>query len=764
MLLGTNRVASRIPVVAFVALGMFCFGIIANPKFPYWARLTTVSVLPAAMLVYLGALRRRDCWWPRLKEHLEDHTNALEALSDKHINGWIALASGLALYFELMIIRWQASSFQIFAYYKNVSLLSCFLGLGIGYAMGRRRPVATPLILPALAVQFVGMYVVRFIPNIQEALQNPIAEQLTMGLGNVGTLSAASLVYGFMVLVFTFNAMTFIPLGHLCSWLMQRRPKLAAYSWNLIGSLLGIVAFSLLSFGWTTPSIWLLCGAFGIMMFLNRSRSSSVVVPSALAAMVAIGVVASPFQIEGLEVYSPYQILSLRIYRDTPPVLLVNHLYYQRVVDLRSGSWVVNRPLDEGEANYYELPYMIKRRPDRVLVVGSGMGNDVAAGLRYGAGHIDAVEIDPAILKYGIRLHPEMPYQSDRVETIVNDARAFIRQTDRRYDLIVYGLLDSHTLLSGLASVRLDSFVYTVEGFRDARARLKDKGVITVSFAILSPQQGRKLFLMLKEAFDGWEPRVYRAPGSGHYTYVVGSGLVGTKASADIPHEDVTDVFADATLSADVSTDDWPFFYMPVRTYPMTYVVMMFILLGVSLLVARDILPGLGRGVSPVFFWLGAGFMLIEAKGITELGLTFGNTWLVTSAMISGVLVMAFLANLLIIRFGPPRPAVSYALLGGALIVGMGLSGINVADLPSNIGRTLMVTVLAVPLFFSGLAFSSELKRHGEVPAALSSNLLGSMLGGVLEYNSMYFGFRSLYLLAFVLYGLAFLCSIRARS
>jgi hypothetical protein len=31
-------------------------------------------------------------------------------------------------------------------------------------------------------------------------------------------------------------------------------------------------------------------------------------------------------------------------------------------------------------------------------------------------------------------------------------------------------------------------------------------------------------------------------------------------------------------------------------------------------------------------------------------------------------------------------------------------------------------------------------------------NLLGAMVGGVLEYNSMYFGFQSLYWLAVALY------------
>jgi len=63
----------------------------------------------------------------------------------------------------------------------------------------------------------------------------------------------------------------------------------------------------------------------------------------------------------------------------------------------------------------YNLPYRLGPRAERVLVLGAGMGNDVAAALRNGAGHIDAVEIDPAILALGRSLHPEKPYDDPRV-------------------------------------------------------------------------------------------------------------------------------------------------------------------------------------------------------------------------------------------------------------------------------------------------------------------------------------------------------------
>ena len=156
--------------------------------------------------------------------------------------------------------------------------------------------------------------------------------------------------------------------------------------------------------------------------------------------------------------------------------------------------------------DYYDLPYQIVKQPKDVAIVGAGTGNDVAAALRGGAEHVDAIKIDPAILLLGSEGHPEHPYSNPHVRAIVNDARSFLRTTNQHYDLIVFGLLDSHTLLSQASSVRLDSFVYTVQAMREARARLKTHGVISLAFSVLNDQLGRKIYLMLQDAFDGYPP------------------------------------------------------------------------------------------------------------------------------------------------------------------------------------------------------------------------------------------------------------------
>jgi hypothetical protein len=155
--------------------------------------------------------------------------------------------------------------------------------------------------------------------------------------------------------------------------------------------------------------------------------------------------------------------------------------------------------------------------------------------------------------------------------------------------------------------------------------------------------------------------------------------------------------------------------------------------------------------------------MLVETKGITELALVYGSTWVVVGAVIAAILTMAFFANLVVIRWGAPRPVVTYGLLLASLALGLFINREAVASLGPGTSRLVLTGILTLPLFFSGFAFSTELKRAPSVAVALSSNLLGAMLGGFLEYNSMYFGFRSLYLLAGAMYLLAFLDSTRTR-
>ena len=718
---------------------------------------TLFCVAAAPLVAGKPLLDRRQEWWPRLGRTLGDHSDRVDALSPRYDWLWIALAAGLGLYLELVVVRFHASCFQLFAFFKNFSLLSCFLGLGIGYALGQGRPLFTPLVLPMLAVQVAALHALRF-TGLGEMLRNPVSEQLALGLRQSEAWFHAAAVYGFLLVVFCFNALTFVPLGQLASRVMARQPRLVAYGWNLLGSLAGIALFFVASALWTPPVVWAALAVVALLPFLR-----GVMLPSAVCGAAMLAVLGTSFRADQYDVYSPYQILSVRVGSEPHPEVRVNHDYFQKIWDLRAGAPEAASARNVKAAHYYNLPYAFKPRPADVLVVGAGTGNDVASAVRNGAGRVDAVEIDPAIIRFGRLMHPEKPYDAPNVTPIVNDARAHLRHTDRKYDLIVYGLLDSHTLLSGIGSVRLDSYIYTVDAFREARNRLKPGGVIVLTFAIIKDELGKKLYLMLKDAFGGKEPAAFQVQYDAGYAFVIGDELqpdLSARATA-LGMKDATGAVRHEYLVAHESTDDWPFFYMPVRKYPVSYALMIAALLAVALVYVRGLMPAAAGGFSMPCFLLGAGFMLLETKAITELALFYGSTWVVVGVVIAAILVMAFLANLLLIGVKSLPVVVAYGLLLAALGASLWMSYAHVAPAGGEWSTRLVRTgIITLPLFFAGVAFSTELARSTSVGVALSSNLLGAMLGGCLEYNAMYFGYRSLYVVAMAVYAMALLTSL----
>jgi len=458
-------------------------------------------------------------------------------------------------------------------------------------------------------------------------------------------------------------------------------------------------------------------------------------------------------------VYSPYQLLEIGRSEDTGLTLIraAGH-YYQNVYDFSdagSTRWSKAR-------GYYNFPYKAHPTLANVAIVGAGTGNDVAAALRSGAEHVEAIEIDPVIQLTGKLSHPEKPYNDARVHAVVNDARSFLRTTEQKFDLVVYGMLDSHTLLSQGSSVRLDSFVYTVEGLREARARLKPDGMLSLSFSVLSDALGRKIYLMLQQAFDGRPPICLEAGFGGSIIFLESDNekwAISPQLVEEAGFTDKTAFYADPALHADVSTDDWPFFYMPQRIYPVSYLIMVFQLLALSLLIAVNFLPERPKFSHLSFFFLGAGFMLIETKGITEMGLTFGNTWQVIGIVIAGILTMAFLGNCAVQWLNIRRPLTPYLFLFAALSVGWYVARAGgFASTP--VGRLETSVMLTLPLWFSGIVFSTLLSSKGRVSGMMAMNLLGAVCGGLLEYNSMYFGFRFLYLIAIGCYLLAFVSEL----
>jgi hypothetical protein len=137
------------------------------------------------------------------------------------------------------------------------------------------------------------------------------------------------------------------------------------------------------------------------------------------------------------------------------------------------------------------------------------------------------------------------------------------------------------------------------------------------------------------------------------------------------------------------------------------------------------------------------------------VALLFGSTWLVNAVAISAVLVMAMLANLLVARLqvNDIRPW-AFLLLATLAVSSLiptsfflGLGQVN--------GGIAAALLLALPIFFAGMVFSGSLRRVRNIETAMASNLLGAILGGLVEYMSLILGIGSLAWLAAIFYVLA---------
>ena len=438
--------------------------------------------------------------------------------------------------------------------------------------------------------------------------------------------------------------------------------------------------------------------------------------------------------------------------------LNTNDSWYQRIVDLRP-AFAASHPalFDKAplEWNPYNMPYQFAGHPPAVLVLGAGMGNDVAAALRAGAEHVVAVEIDPLIADLGKRLHFEKPYESGRVHTVIDDARSYMQNSREQFDLIMFSLLDSHTTSSHYSNIRIDNYVYTVEALERAKRLMKPDGLFIIKFQVDTPWIAGRLQGVIERVFPAdtlVRVKSYATYGTEGHFFIAGSKSRMGTLLADPKIAAYVDANRDPIYqAATLTTDDWPYFYQHEPGLPLSVIVISLCLVVVCWYALRQT-DARQAGIHWHFFFLGAGFMLLETQIISRMALLFGTTWMVNSIVVAGLLLLILASNYLVETVRRVPVGIAYAGLFATILVGA-LMPTDWLFFPSQAARiAASVLILCSPVFFAGIIFIQSFAAEGFAGTALGSNLMGSLAGGLLESLSLWTGMKSLLILAALLY------------
>ena len=614
------------------------------------------------------------------------------------------LTSFAILFVELLLIRWIPSNVKYIGFFSNFLLIASFLGIGLGILIGRNgfNPRISPFALLLAAI-------VAFIFNMQLNVQIKSDNELFFGLAESSAADQNFLILPLVVgLVVSLLATLALPLGPL----LKSMPPLKAYAIDIIGSLAGIASFTILSALGTNPVVWFIVVVLLVLALELGRKLSLFTVGNVVALGAVLLLVFQQTATHSTDIWSPYYRINEFKAQSGLVQITVDGIPHQAL-----------HPLGEPglEPFYYQVySWFPGRTYDNVLIVGAGSGSDVAIAEQQGAGHIDAVEIDPALMNIGVTQHPN--------PTVRRPARHAVHQ--RRP-----GLPAQHG-----QEVRPD---------RLRPARLADAGqpavlraprVVPVHRAGVPVGQGppdaqRRLraLQLLPRRLAGGEagqhaPGRVRQPAARQHLQLPRGGA-GQRpprcrvAQRHPPGDTITPV-PDAGLPTPTpATDDWPFLYLRTPFVADYYIfALAIVLLGALIAVALAArFTGTSiRKFSPHFFVLGVAFLLLNTRSITSFSLLFGTTWIVNSLAFFGILCSVLLAILINYRFPIRKPTLFYI----ALFISIGVSFVLRPEAllfdPAWLRYLVAAGLAFAPIFFANLVFSYSFRERRRWPTCRS--------------------------------------------
>ncbi len=281
----------------------------------------------------------------------------------------LALVSFLALFQELVLIRWLGQQIRVMAYFPNIILISAFLGIGIGCLLRVKRRLVPLWALSLLALVLVTTCLSRIVFT-----QESITEHLW--LLYVDLPNTSPVIHNLYLPLI----LTFLPERRLASFRSASYPSPRACGnaramKNPFGGISGISPpqawgsrLSLCCVSCSTPPVAWFAVVVACGLGLANAKDERRLVLAAGIALLAI------VRMTGrADYYSPYYAVSVDKSPDTPSrSVLVNGSLHQIAMPLNRSEPRMNEFALTAREGYH-LPYRyLGRKPRRVLVLEAG--------------------------------------------------------------------------------------------------------------------------------------------------------------------------------------------------------------------------------------------------------------------------------------------------------------------------------------------------------------------------------------------------------
>lgn len=583
----------------------------------------------------------------------------------------------------------------------------------------------------------------------------------------------------------------------------------ARYGADLLGATAGAVVVVPLMRVVPTPALLAASGFLPLAAALavGRRVRSATVVAAVLAATLAWG---EPFRLRHTKKYEETGPILLEKWTPTGRITVFPGVFHQRDPDEAfawgMGSrweprdveqlWIeqdgsAGTPITRWTGDPEELSHLFYdvtslacqiRRPRTVCVIGAGGGRDVLAAQLAGARQVDAVELNPEILRAVREPFAEFAgdlYRMPGVRPIVSEGRSFLTRTSARYDLLQISMVDSWAATSAGAFALSENYLYTVDSFRLYWDRLSDDGILSVSRWMMAQHlvEGLRVVLLAKEALQQagvTEPGRHLAvvQGTAVATLLVSRrpfdeadlaaidrvaetrGFVrhwppgpGTPRNSPIPPllRLGKAAFAERGLDLEPPTDDRPFFFQAVpiighvdpallaqlsvneqsvillRRLVAVVAGLALLLFLVPFLLARRLAAREFWKGSGYFVAIGLAFLLVEAAWVQRFILYLGHPSYATTVVLAALLAGAGMGS-----FAARRTPIGRAAAWGlALPLFLGaVNGLLGPAFRETLGwafpaRVLLSVALLAPSgFLMGFAFPLGMVRFGDAAKA----------------------------------------------